>query len=86
MIQIYRKEGWVLNPNDKVVNGIFKMVERNNGECPCHNNSEDKHCPCDVKSGGEENVKNFWDTLTGQYAPSLTSLGLAGTGYGLTNK
>lgn len=46
MIQIYRKEGWVLNPNDKVVNGIFKMVERNNGECPCHNDSEDKHCPC----------------------------------------
>lgn len=37
MITILRKEGWVLNPNDKVVNGILKMVERNNGECPCHN-------------------------------------------------
>lgn len=40
----------------------------------------------DVKSGGEENVKRFWDILTGQYAPSLISLGLVGTGYGLTNK
>lgn len=46
MIQILRKEGWQLNPNDKVVNGILRAVERNNGECPCHNDSIDKHCPC----------------------------------------
>ena len=46
MITILRKEGWSLNPNDKVVNGILKMIEKNDGECPCHNNSEDKHCPC----------------------------------------
>jgi ferredoxin-thioredoxin reductase catalytic subunit len=49
MIQILRKEGWQLNPNDKVVNGILKMVERNNGECPCHNpgeTAEDRMCPC----------------------------------------
>ena len=46
MIQIYRKEGWVLNPNDKVVNAILKRCEMNNGECPCHNESVDKHCPC----------------------------------------
>lgn len=46
MVSILRKEGWVLNPNDKVVNGILKMIERNNGECPCHNNSTDKKCPC----------------------------------------
>lgn len=46
MIQILRKEGWVLNPNDKVVNAILKRCELNNGECPCHNESEDKHCPC----------------------------------------
>lgn len=38
-----------------------------------------------VKSGGEENVKRFWDILTGQYAPSLILSGLAGTEYGLTN-
>ena len=22
------------------------MVEKNNGECPCHNTGTDKHCPC----------------------------------------
>lgn len=46
MIQILRKEGWQLNPNDKVVNAILKRIEACNGECPCENNSEDKHCPC----------------------------------------
>ena len=46
MTQIFRKEGWMLNPNDKVVNAILKGVERNNGECPCHNDGYDKHCPC----------------------------------------
>lgn len=46
MIQILRKKGWVLNPDDKIVNSILKGVERNNGHCPCYNNSEDTHCPC----------------------------------------
>lgn len=46
MIQIYRKEGWIINKNDKQVNAILKMIEKNNGECPCHNNSIDKRCPC----------------------------------------
>lgn len=46
MIQIYRKEGWKLNDNDNVVNSIIKRIKINNGECPCYNNSEDKHCPC----------------------------------------
>ena len=46
MIQILRKKGWILNPNDKIVNAILKRVEINNGECPCHNESIDKHCPC----------------------------------------
>lgn len=46
MIQILRKKSWVLNPNDKVVNGVIKRIEMNNGECPCHNESVDKHCPC----------------------------------------
>ena len=40
------KEGWVLNPNEKVVNGIIKGLNRCNGECPCHNTSRDKQCPC----------------------------------------
>ena len=46
MIKILRKEGWILNPVDKVVNAILKRCEINNGECPCHNTGEDKHCPC----------------------------------------
>lgn len=46
MIKILRKTGWVLNPNDEVVNSILKRCEANNGECPCHNNSTDKRCPC----------------------------------------
>lgn len=49
MIQILRKEGWQLNPNDKVVNAILKRCELNNGECPCDNpgkTREDRLCPC----------------------------------------
>ena len=45
-ITILRKGGWVLNPNDKIVNGILKGVARNGGNCPCANDSEDKKCPC----------------------------------------
>jgi ferredoxin-thioredoxin reductase catalytic subunit len=45
-MEFYIKEGFMLNPNEKVVNGILKGLERNNGECPCHNDSEDKRCPC----------------------------------------
>jgi len=26
MIQILRKEGWILNPNDKIVNGIQELI------------------------------------------------------------
>lgn len=40
------KDGWQLNPNEKVVNSILKSINRCNGECPCNNDSEDKHCPC----------------------------------------
>lgn len=46
MISIHRKMGWQLNPNDKVVNSILKMIEKNDGKCPCHNTSKDPHCPC----------------------------------------
>lgn len=40
------KEGWQLNPNEKVVNAIIKGINRCNGECPCNNDAEDKICPC----------------------------------------
>lgn len=46
MITILRKEGFNLNPNDTIVNNILKAIEKNNGECICHNTSYDKHCPC----------------------------------------
>ena len=51
MIQIFRKDGWILNSNDKIVNAIFKKCELNDGLCPCHHNSDDYegkdlHCPC----------------------------------------
>lgn len=40
------KVGWQLNPNEKVVNGIIKGINRCGGECPCVNDADDKHCPC----------------------------------------
>lgn len=40
------REGWMLNPNEKIVNGIIKCINRCNGDCPCNNDSEEKHCPC----------------------------------------
>ena len=47
MITILRKEGFILNPSDKAVNALLKMIERNDGNCPCSGNtSEDKKCPC----------------------------------------
>ena len=47
--KIFRKEGWKLNENDKVVNGIIKGICRNDGHCPCHNKyagTDDDICPC----------------------------------------
>ena len=39
------REGWMLNPNEKIVNGIIKGINRCN-DCPCNNDSQEKHCPC----------------------------------------
>lgn len=44
--KFYRKKGWIINPDDKVVNGILKGLARCEGQCPCHNESVDKTCPC----------------------------------------
>ena len=49
MIQILRKEGWQLNPSDKIVNAILKRIEYCDGECPCLNPGktvEERLCPC----------------------------------------
>lgn len=40
------KSGWILNPNEKIVFGIIKGINRCDGYCPCSNTSDDKHCPC----------------------------------------
>ena len=40
------KEGWQLNPNEKIVNAIIKGINRCGGECPCNNDAEEKMCPC----------------------------------------
>ena len=46
-MEFYIKEGFKLNPNEKVVKAILKGIERCGGECPCHNASIDKKCPCE---------------------------------------
>lgn len=40
------RDGWMINPNEKVVNGIIKGLNRTGGLCPCHNDAEDLRCPC----------------------------------------
>ena len=40
------RPGGQLNPNEKVVNGIIKGINRCNGDCPCNNDAEELHCPC----------------------------------------
>ena len=47
-IKIVRKEGFILNPNDNIVNGIFRALEKNDGHCPCVHPERDGHdqCPC----------------------------------------
>jgi ferredoxin-thioredoxin reductase catalytic subunit len=49
MTKILRKKGWILNPDDKVVNAILLRLDKNQGECPCHNpgkTPEERTCPC----------------------------------------
>lgn len=43
------KPGWKLNPNIKIVQGITRLIEKNNGLCPCAHpeNDGDLHCPCE---------------------------------------
>lgn len=57
MIQILRKDGWKLNPSDKIVNAIIKRIEANSGECPCENPGKtvyERLCPC--KEYRENNI------------------------------
>ena len=46
---IFIKDGWILNPNEKIVNAILKRLKITEGECPCANSGEtkeDRMCPC----------------------------------------
>lgn len=45
-MEYFVKDGWMLNPSEKVVGSITKAIERNGGLCPCYNTSTDPHCPC----------------------------------------
>lgn len=47
--KFYIKPGFILNPNEKIVEGIKRGLVRCDGECPCHNTGEtkeDRMCPC----------------------------------------
>ena len=48
-MEYYIKDGWRLNPNEKVVASITKRIAICQGECPCSNPGktvEDRTCPC----------------------------------------
>jgi ferredoxin-thioredoxin reductase catalytic subunit len=48
-MEYFVKEGWQLNPNEKIVAAITKRVQACDGECPCVNSGEtieDRLCPC----------------------------------------
>ena len=47
-IKILRKEGYEVNPDDKIVNNIFRMLSNNDGHCPCSHPEREGHdqCPC----------------------------------------
>jgi ferredoxin-thioredoxin reductase catalytic subunit len=47
-MKYFIKEGWILNPNEKIVKSITKAIERNDGKCPCAHDEDfngDLHCP-----------------------------------------
>lgn len=48
LIKLNVKEGWQLNRDGRILNGILKGIERNNGHCPCHHPDRRGNdiCPC----------------------------------------
>lgn len=47
-IDIVEKKGWKLNPDEKIVNAIFRGLARTGGHCPCVHPERIGHdqCPC----------------------------------------
>ena len=47
-IQNNIKEGWKLNPNEKVVNAIIKGINRCDTKCPCSGYRLNDKCCCNL--------------------------------------
>lgn len=47
-IDVVVKDGWKLNPDEKIVNAIFRGLARTGGHCPCVHPERIGHdqCPC----------------------------------------
>ena len=47
-IEIVIKEGWKLNPDEHIVNSVFRGLARTGGHCPCVHPERIGHdqCPC----------------------------------------
>lgn len=48
-IKIVRKDGFILNPKDEIVNNIFRLLGSNHGHCPTviPNRKGHDQCPCE---------------------------------------
>lgn len=48
IIQIFRRKGWIINPDDNVVNDIINKLIENDGHCPTtiHKRIGHDQCPC----------------------------------------
>jgi ferredoxin-thioredoxin reductase catalytic subunit len=48
VIDICRKKGWRINPDDALVNDIFRKLYKTNGHCPTKVENRKGHdqCPC----------------------------------------
>lgn len=56
--KFYIKEGFILNPNEKVVNGILKGLERNGGHCPCKAYRKEDNCCCTLYIKNKKKKEN----------------------------
>lgn len=47
-IKILRKSGWIINPNDEIVNKVLNGLIESEGHCPTnvHNRIGHNQCPC----------------------------------------
>lgn len=55
-LKIVRKKGWIINPDDEVVNGIFRELEHSGGHCPSKHPERIGHDQCPCASYLEHNI------------------------------